>query len=128
MTNVVWRAKSESELPHKRRAIIEAVQWQVRVNPHVWSPPTDVYETETAYVVRMEIAGMRQQDFSVTVEHNFLTISGVRPDIPERRAYQQMELRFGEFRTVVTLPGPIDAAISGAEYEDGFLVVVLPKA
>jgi HSP20 family protein len=127
MTTVVWRSTSDAVLAQKRKQVIEAARWQVRSAPHIWTPPTDMYETETAYVVRMEIAGMRQQDFAITIENKYLTISGSRPDLPDRRAYHQMELRFGEFRSIVALPGEVDVAESGAEYEDGFLIIILPK-
>jgi HSP20 family protein len=80
------------------------------------------------YVVRVEIAGMREGDFEITVEDNFLVINGTRPDVPERRAYQQMEIRFGKFETAVGLPGPIDLEASRADYTEGFLTVTLPKA
>lgn len=111
-----------------RREVLHAVGWQVHVRAGIWSPPTDVYETEKNYVVRVEIAGMREDDFEITVEDKFLTVSGNRPDIPERRAYQQMEIRFGKFETAVGLPGPIDLETSRADYTEGFLTVNLPKA
>jgi HSP20 family protein len=103
------------------------LDWQIHSHSHVWSPPTDLFETEDKFVVRVEIAGLRDQDFAVTLEHNYLVIAGSRPDIPERRAYHQMEIRFGEFSTVVALPGPVDSDDTAAEYSDGFLVVTLPK-
>jgi HSP20 family protein len=118
--------KSSSTLFETRRKILHAVSWQVR--SHVWSPPTDQYETEQAYVVRVEIAGMREDDFEVSLENNTLFISGSRPDFPERRAYQQMEIRFGEFATALGLPGPVNIEQARAEYKDGFLTVILPKA
>jgi HSP20 family protein len=111
-----------------RREVLHSVGWQVQVRAGVWSPPTDVYETEKNYVVRVEIAGMRENDFEITVEEKLLTIGGSRPDIPERRAYQQMEIRFGKFETAVGLPGPIDLEASLADYTEGFLTVTLPKA
>ena len=128
MTTVIRKSAQGSELPEKRRMLVEAVGWQVRVQAHIWSPPTDLFETESAYVVRVEVAGMRRQDFSIRIENNFLTISGMRPDKPERRAYHQMEVRFGEFSSVVAIPGPVDIDNSSAEYDDGFLTVNLPKA
>ena len=118
--------KSSSTLVETRRKILHAVSWQVR--SHVWSPPTDQYETEEAYVVRVEIAGMREDDFEVSLENNTLFISGSRLDFPERRAYQQMEIRFGNFATALGLPGPVNIEHARAEYKDGFLTVVLPKA
>lgn len=118
--------KSSAALLETRREILHAVSWQVRSN--VWSPPTDEYETENAYVVRVEIAGMNEDDFEVSIENNTLLIAGVRPDSPERRAYHQMEIRFGKFATALGLPGPVDIDHAIAEYKDGFLTVTLPKA
>ncbi len=118
--------KSVATLMESRREILHAVSWQVRSN--AWSPPTDEYETEEAYVVRMEIAGMHEDDFEVSLENNTLLISGSRlDDLPERRAYQQMEIRFGKFSSAISLPGPVNSEQAHAEYKDGFLVVVLPK-
>jgi HSP20 family protein len=111
-----------------RREVLHAVGWQVQVRAGIWSPPTDVYETDNGYVVRVEIAGMREADFEITVEDGFLMISGSRPDVPERRAYQQMEIRFGKFETIVGIPGPVDLDASRADYSEGFLTVTLPKA
>ena len=118
--------KSSAALLETRREILHAVSWQVRSN--VWSPPTDEYETENAYVVRVEVAGMNEDDFEVSIENNTLLIAGVRPDAPERRAYHQMEIRFGKFATALGLPGPVDIDHAIAEYKDGFLTVTLPKA
>jgi HSP20 family protein len=123
--------KPNGEMPKgaqdRSRVVIRNVEWQIHSHSHVWSPPTDLFEMEDRYVVRVEIAGLRDQDFSVTLEHNYLVIAGSRPDIPERRAYHQMEIRFGEFNTVVALPGLVDSEKTTAEYSDGFLMVVLPK-
>ena len=118
------KRKPSAVIMEARREILHAVSWQVRSN--VWSPPTDEYETETAYVVRVEIAGMREEDFEVLLENDSLLIS--RSDFPDRRAYQQMEIRFGKFATSVNIPGPVDVDQAHAEYKDGFLTVVLPKA
>jgi HSP20 family molecular chaperone IbpA len=46
---------------------------------------------------------------------------------PERRAYHQMEIRFGEFSSSVEVPAGVDVSKAEADYEDGFLNVVLPK-
>ncbi len=94
----------------------------------VWTPPTDVYETEDEVVVQLEIAGVQQADLAVSLHSRRLIIQGTRIDRgPNRRAYHQMEIHFGEFRAEVDLPGPVDEARVDAEYSDGFLRVVLPK-
>ncbi|HRJ58498.1 MAG TPA: Hsp20/alpha crystallin family protein [Anaerolineales bacterium] len=118
--------KTRETIMEVRRDILHAVSWQVRSS--VWSPPTDVYETGDALIVRMEIAGMRDEDFEVSVENDTLYILGSRPDLPDRRAYHQMEIRFGKFASAVGLPAPVNVDLARAEYRDGFLTVTLPKA
>lgn len=94
----------------------------------LWVPPTDVYETEEMLVVLVELAGVRQSDFTVSLFERRLIISGVRADQgPVRRAYHQMEVPFGDFRTEVELTVPVDTARIDAEYADGFLRITLPK-
>jgi HSP20 family protein len=95
---------------------------------HVWRPPTDVFETDNALIVRVEVAGMDEDAFSILLEGRLLTIRGTRSEQPERRAYHQMEIRFGEFSTEVELPHPVIADQAEATYSNGFLCMVLPKA
>lgn len=117
--------KSASTYLETRREILQAIHWQVRSN--VWSPPTDIYETEDRYVIRVEIAGMNEDDLEVIIEDNLLKISGNRPDSAERRAYHQMEIQFGRFEIALVLPAPVDIESASADYKDGFLTVLLPK-
>ena len=117
--------KSFSTTAETRREIFHTVSWHVR---STWSPPTDVYETEENCVIKLEIAGMRDEDFEVAFENNILMISGNRPDLNERRAYHQMEIRFGRFELAIELPVIVDIEKATAEYKDGFLTIVLPKS
>jgi HSP20 family protein len=110
-----------------RANILQAIGWQVNIHSYTWSPPTDVYETDASFVVRVEVAGMRESDFTIDVDNNYLVISGTRVDAQEHRTYHQMEIRFGEFSTGIELPPGVNVDKSDAEYEDGFLTVVLPK-
>ena len=118
--------KSFPAMMETRREIIHTISWQVRAN--VWCPPTDVYETEEGFVVKVEVAGMREEDFEVAIENNVLIISGNRPDSSERRAYYQMEIRSGKFEIALAIPAPTEVEMAVAEYKDGFLLVNLPKA
>lgn len=94
----------------------------------LWCPPTDVYETADAAVVRVEIAGVQKDAFEISFVDNVLTITGVRRDREtEQRAYQQMEIWSGPFRTQAHIPWRVDVEAVEAHYADGFLVVRLPK-
>ncbi len=103
-------------------------RWRVAMRSHVWRPPTDVYETEKVVVVRVEIAGMREEDFSISLSGHFLVVRGQRPDVHERRAFHQMEIVFGDFMSEVELSCEVVAEEVKAEYRMGFLRLELPKA
>ena len=116
--------KSFSTVTETRREI-RAMSWNVR--SAAWSPPTDLYETGDNCVIKVEVAGMRDEDFEVAFENNILLIRGNRPDRNEKRAYHQMEIRFGRFEIAVEIPVVVDIEKAVAEYKDGFLVIILPK-
>lgn len=106
---------------------LQAAGWQVSVRSYAWSPPTDVYETEVSFVIRIEVAGIGDADFNIQVQENMLVVSGTRSDSQERRAYRQMEIRYGEFSAGVELPPGLDIQHAQAEYENGFLTIIFPK-
>jgi HSP20 family protein len=116
----IWYDGDESQISSGKRR-------RNGVRTHIWRPPTDVFETEEAVIVRVEIAGMREDDFSISLSGDQLSVRGNRPDVHERRAYHQMEIFFGEFNTEVKLPAPILADQVVAEYQAGFLRLMFPK-
>ncbi len=117
--------KTVSTVTETRREILRAVSWHVRST--TWSPPTDLYETEENCVIKVEVAGMRDEDFEVEFEDHLLMIRGHRPDLNEKRAYHQMEIRFGHFEIAVEVPVLVDLEKAVAQYKDGFLLILLPK-
>src|SRR5215216_7594744 len=99
-----------------RKEIFVTTTWHVHSN--LWMPPTDVYETEDHLLAKVEVAGMREEDFEVSVEDQVLMIRGHRPDVNERRAYHQMEIRFGKFEIAIDIPVHVDLDQATAEYKD----------
>ena len=117
--------KPISTLVETRREVLLSGNWQGHSS--VWTPPTDVYETDENLIVKVEIAGMREEDFEVAVEDYILSIRGNRAGQNERRAYHQMEIRFGKFEIAIGLPTGINLEDAFAEYKEGFLTIVFPK-
>lgn len=101
--------------------------WGLKRRTHKWRPPTDVYETDKSYQVRVEIAGMRGSDISVTFERQTLVIQGARSDVGQSKAYHQLEIAYGEFETAIQIQEPVEVSKIEASYVDGFLRVELPK-
>ena len=96
--------------------------------PRVWHPPTDVYETDTHLMVKIEVAGVGEDDFAVHLQGRNLEVAGRRHDPSSKLAYQQMEISYGAFHSDVYLPCDVDDSGVRAKYENGFLYVMLPKA
>jgi HSP20 family protein len=117
----VWHIAENYQNP-----ITDTSRWRISSRPHAWRPPTDVYEIEGAITIRVEVAGMRESDFTISLVDRVLTIRGVRQDTSERRSYHQMEIAFGEFYTEVELPYSILSEKVEANYRDGFLLITLP--
>ena len=117
--------KRQSLLEGIKREAYEAPIWLVR--PKLWRPPTDVYESEKGVIVKVEIAGIRDEDIEVTLQGTLLLINGARSDSSERRAYHQMEIPFGKFSIDIELPSSVSTDDSHAEYKDGFLIIYFPR-
>jgi HSP20 family protein len=101
---------------------------QHRSRPRTWRPPTDVYETDDAVIVKIEIAGMNPQDFSISYVDRVLSVHGNRQDIDAKLSYHCLEIPYGEFDTEVVLPGGYIEDEIEAKYENGFLYITLPKS
>lgn len=106
---------------------VDGLYWRLVNRPRAWRPPTDLYETEELVVIRIEIAGIKEKDFTITLRNRRLVISGIRSDVSERRAYHQMEIPFGEFAVEIEIPFPIHHEQILSNYQDGFLRIILPK-
>ncbi|MGI6368636.1 MAG: Hsp20/alpha crystallin family protein [Anaerolineae bacterium] len=93
-----------------------------------WRPPTDVYETDDAIVVKVEIPGMNESDFGITMVDRRLVVSGSRPEPEHKVSYHNMEIQYGPFRTEVHVAVNLQEDAIEASYEGGFLYVRLPLA
>ena len=95
-----------------------------------WIPNTDVFVTEGTLVIKVELAGMRQEDLELTVEGNRLMISGQRPDGSRgsKCKFLVMEINYGSFECVIDIPQGFDLSQAKAGYHNGFLRIDVPQA
>ncbi len=125
----IERHRFSPQKPDPKRMIVQIEssmeKWTQKV--HIWQPPTDLYETTESYVVRVEIAGMQDSEIFVSFEGRTVVVRGERALPNSGHAFYQMEISTGDFITAVDLPGPVLIDEINAEYEDGFLVITMPK-
>jgi len=95
-----------------------------------WAPALDISERKDAYVVTVELPGIKAKDLEIEFRDGLLTIQGERVFVPDSADEQAhlTERRYGLFRRSITLPLHVRADAIEASFEDGVLSVVVPKA
>jgi HSP20 family protein len=107
------------------RAPVEGEQRQ-----RMWAPALDIAEQKDAYLVTVELPGVKPGDLEITLEDGLLTIQGERHVVQEssEQQFHRVERRYGRFRRSITLPTQVKADAIEASFEDGLLTVRVPKA
>ena len=107
-------------------------QWQAAsgVSTRAWAPALDIAEGKDAYLVTVELPGVKLDDLEITLEDGLLTIQGERQFTSESsdQQYHRVERSSGAFRRSITLPAHVMADEVEASMEDGVLRILVPKA
>jgi HSP20 family protein len=90
-----------------------------------WTPAADIYETETEYVIAIDIPGTSREALELEVEGKHLVVKGTR--VIEELKQHRSERPRGRFVRTFTVPESVDESTIGAEYKDGVLQISLPK-
>jgi HSP20 family protein len=94
-----------------------------------WIPAMDLVETEDEFVLRADLPGVNEDDVSIELENDVLTVSGHRKAEHETRGegYYRVERASGSFARSLTLPEGVNAEAIKAGFEKGVLEVRIPK-
>lgn len=96
----------------------------------VWRPATDVYETESHFVVRMDVSGLKREDLKIALDEGSLRICGIRHDsIPKgKKHFHKMEITVGPFERRIPVPRGWEVGEATARYREGILEVIIEKS
>jgi HSP20 family protein len=107
-------------------------QWQsaTGASTRAWAPALDIAERTDAYLVTVELPGVKLDDLEITLEDGLLTIQGERQVTSEssEQQHHRVERSSGAFRRSITLPAHVEADAVEASMEDGVLRILVPKA
>jgi HSP20 family protein len=95
-----------------------------------WFAPTDVSEDADGIQIAMELPGVEPDDVRLSLENNILSIRGEKKHQSEQqneRAHR-IERTYGTFERTFVLPSTVDPEKIEARYENGVLLVTIPKA
>ena len=90
-----------------------------------WTPASDIYETETGFLIAMDLPGIRRETLELDVDENRLVVKGTREMAASKQ--HRMERPRGKFLRTFSVPGSVDEGRIAAEYKDGVLQISLPK-
>ncbi len=92
-----------------------------------FTPLADLEETDDAYLVEIELPGVKRDDVSVEVAGRRLTVSGERKERQRVGILRRRTRTVGRFHYEVVLPGEVDEEGVTASMEEGVLTVRVPK-
>jgi len=102
-----------------------------------WTPPVNLYETESEYVLCVDLAGVEKDKIDLSIEAGILRLRGRRsvprwPEVPGEAPPQHlrvhlMEIDHGPFSRSIELPRDVDSSRITAVHNNGLLWIRLPK-
>jgi HSP20 family protein len=97
--------------------------------PQTWVPALDVWETPTEVVYAFDLPGIAEDQISIEVKDDNLTVSAERQKVDEtsENGFYRFERRYGTFARAVGLPPGVDQENISARYDNGVLEVRVPK-
>lgn len=90
-----------------------------------WTPAADIYETETGFMIALDLPGIKRDALEIDIDDNRLVVKGVR--VVDDSKTRRSERPRGKFLRTFAVPASIDQVRIGAEYKDGVLQIRLPK-
>lgn len=110
----------------RARSLLHAAPCRAAIT---WQPQADIYRSHDGWVVKLELAGVRPQDVSVTVHGTQLCVQGIRHDwmVEAGWSHYAMEIDYNRFERTIELPCNLERARITIEGHHGmlFLRVVL---
>jgi HSP20 family protein len=90
-----------------------------------WTPASDIYETESGYLIAIDLPGIDRNALEIDIDDNRLVVKGTRA-VTESKQHRSERPR-GKFLRTYSVPGSVEHAKIAAEYKDGVLQISLPK-
>ncbi len=101
-----------------------------RENGFAFVPAAELQDTPEAFLLKLEVPGIKAEDLDIQVTGEAISISGERrsEQTSQDKGMTRTEFRYGRFRRVIPLPARIQNDQVEANYDNGILNLRLPKA
>ncbi len=90
-----------------------------------WQPAADVYRMQDGWLVKVELAGVRHNEFQLELAGRHLVLRGRRRDwqIRDTGECQSLEIIYDEFERRFEFPIDLSTASVDTDYSDGMLII-----
>lgn len=94
-----------------------------------WVPAIEITEREDKFIVKAELAGVKEEDINISVAGDMLTIEGEKKTESEgkKKGYHYSEASYGSFSRSIAIPSTVNADKIEASFDKGVLEITLPK-
>ncbi len=94
-----------------------------------FSPKADIVEKTNSFEIHLAIPGIKKEDVKISVEGDFLTISGEKQSttVAENEKMHKREIHFGKFSRSFNV-SKINKTKIEAQFDNGILLLILPKS
>jgi HSP20 family molecular chaperone IbpA len=94
-----------------------------------WLPLADIFETEGAYIILLEVPGVQRNAIEVEADGRDLRVRGVKKQLTASTClnFHQMEREYGEFRRVFRFDVMVDPTGVEASLKGGVLSIRVAK-
>ena len=119
---------AQQELQVQQKQEVEKPQESTRPM-RAFSPTTDIFETDEALTMLLEMPGVDRENIEISVDNGVLTVEG-RINFSKYEGLQPIysEYNIGPFRRSFRISSRIDQDKIKAEMQSGVITLVLPKA
>jgi HSP20 family protein len=90
-----------------------------------WQPLLDIYEVRDGWLLKVDLAGVRPDEVTVTIIGRRVTVRGLRRDLSmeEGCCHYRMEISYSRFERTVELPDDPGPVAVQTESRDGMLLI-----
>jgi len=94
----------------------------------VWRPRTDMYETDKEIIIVMELAGVREDDMTISLFTDLLVVEGQRRSpVADMNACHQLGIKYGKFISEIDVHSAVNHENVIGTYQNGLLTITLKK-
>lgn len=99
-------------------------------NTNTTLPAVNIKEDNDGFVVEMAAPGFNKEDFKIELNNSVLSVSSekeVKNETKEGQQFTRKEFSYQSFSRSFTLPNTVKDDHISAKYENGLLVISIPK-